>query len=96
MVSQRWATLAYNGLFYDPLARDLEKFLDSNQRNVTGEVTVKVFKGSLLPVAHTSPNLLKDDRTVYAQAAGWNPSEAEAVVKLFGLGTELASRNRRR
>ncbi len=96
MVSQRWATLAYNGLFYDPLARDLERFLDSNQRNVTGEVTIKVFKGTILPVAHTSPNLLKDDRTVYAQAAGWTPSEAEAFVKLFGLGTELASRKRRR
>lgn len=96
MVSQRWATLTYNGLFYDPLARDIERFLDSNQRNVSGEVTIKVFKGTVLPVAHTSPNLLRDDRTVYAQAAGWTPAEAEAFVKLFGLGTQLASRKRRR
>lgn len=95
-VSQRWATLAYNGLFYDPLARDLERFLDSNQRNVTGEATIKVFKGTILPVAHTSPNLLRDEKAVYAQAASWTPAEAEAFVKLFGLGTEIASRKRRR
>lgn len=91
-IAEKWAYLNYSGLFHDPLTRDLEAFLESHQKAVTGEVTIEVGRGVVLPVALESPNLLRDPRSVYAQSSAWAPSEAAAFVKLFGMSTVLAKR----
>ncbi|MBI3271151.1 MAG: argininosuccinate synthase [Planctomycetes bacterium] len=92
VAAQKWAWLVFSGLYYDPLRRDLEAFLDSTQRHVTGSVTMKLWKGQGLPVEYESPNLLKDPKTVYAQSSSWGPEEAAAFVKLYGLSTVMAGR----
>ncbi|MBI3099637.1 MAG: argininosuccinate synthase [Planctomycetes bacterium] len=94
-VAEKWAYLNYSGLFHDPLTRDLEAFLESHQRSVTGEVTLEVGRGVVLPVAIDSPNLLRDRSSVYAQSSAWEPAEAAAFVKLFGMSTVLANRRER-
>jgi argininosuccinate synthase len=91
-ISQRWAYLVYSGLYFDPLREDIEKFIDSHQRYVTGEVVLKVHKGSMLPVKCSSDYLLKEKGTVYAQSSTWHSGEAEGFTKLFGMSTILAKR----
>ena len=91
-IGKKWTELAYNGLFYDPLARDLEGMLASMQSCVKGTVTVKLHRGTALPVAYESPNELSQKGTVYAQSSTWTPDEAAAFVKLFGLSTVTAVR----
>ena len=91
-IGKKWTELAYNGLFYDPLARDLEGMLASMQSCVKGTVTVKLHRGTALPVAYESPFELRQKGTVYAQSSTWTPDEAAAFVKLFGLSTVTAVR----
>jgi argininosuccinate synthase len=90
--AQKWAYLQYSGLFHDPLVRDLNRFFESANASVNGRVRVKAHRGQLLAVAVESPDALRQPGTVYAQASAWAPAEAEAFVKLFGIGTVLAAR----
>ncbi|MBI2923266.1 MAG: argininosuccinate synthase [Planctomycetes bacterium] len=91
-VGRKWTELAYNGLFYDPLARNLEVMLGEMQRHVTGAVTVKLHRGTALPVAYESSHELRQRGTLYAQTSSWSPDEATAFVKLFGMSTVMAAR----
>ncbi|MCE9584876.1 MAG: argininosuccinate synthase [Planctomycetes bacterium] len=94
-IGKKWTELAYNGLFYDPLARNLEVMLEEMQRWVGGTVTVKFHRGTVLPVAYETPHEMRQKGTMYAQTSSWTPDEATAFVKLFGLSTVTAARRPR-
>jgi argininosuccinate synthase len=92
IISQKWAHLVYSGLYFDPLRQNLEIFLDDHQYYVTGTVTLKLTTGTALPVKYSSPFLIQEKNTVYAQSASWKPDEAEGFIKLIGMSTILAQR----
>ena len=56
----QWAYLCYAGLWHEPLRSDLDAYMLSANRYVTGEVTMKLYKGSATPVARSSPYALYD------------------------------------
>lgn len=89
LVAQKWVELVYQGFFYDPLKDDLEAYLESSQRRVTGEVTLQTSGGSLHAVAVDSPNILRSKGATYAQSADWGVAEAEGFIKLFGMSSAL-------
>lgn len=87
-----WADLAYRGFLYEPVMKDIQAFLDSNQHFVTGKVIMKVHLKTAFPVGVFSPySLIRPDIARYAQKAGWTGAEAEAFIKLFGLQQRIAS-----
>lgn len=91
-LEQTYADLSYRGLFYEPVMRDIEAFVDSTQEVVTGEVTMKLGYMSAIQVNVSSPySLVREDIARYAQAASWKGSEAEAFIKLYGLQQRIAS-----
>jgi argininosuccinate synthase len=92
VVADKWVELVYQGLFYEPLKRDLESFLESSQRFVGGEVTLETQGGSCTAVAIESAHLLKNAKAVYAQSADWGAAQAEGFIQLFGQSTTLSSR----
>ena len=94
-IAQRWAELVYTGFFFEPHKADLENYLASANRYVTGVVRLATSGGSVHAVAVGSRYLLKDPDSVYAQSAGWSPEEAEGFVKLIGQSSTLAARVRR-
>ena len=53
-----WAYLTYAGLWLEPLRLDLDAYMDSVNEVVTGEVTLKLYRGSVTPVARSSPKVL--------------------------------------
>ncbi|HET9249056.1 MAG TPA: argininosuccinate synthase, partial [Actinomycetota bacterium] len=59
-LEDRWAYLCYAGLWLEPLRADLDAYMESANAYVTGEVTVKLYKGSALVVARSSPYALYD------------------------------------
>ena len=59
-LDEHWAYLVYAGLWYEPLLSDLNAFMDAVNEQVTGEVTMRLYKGSARPVARRSPNALYD------------------------------------
>jgi argininosuccinate synthase len=86
-INKKWVELVYSGLYFDPLTKDTESFIDSLQDNVCGSVKIKLHKGNCIPVSYNSINLPKANDTKYAQSSSWSPDEAEGFVKLFGMST---------
>lgn len=92
MISKRWVELVYTGFFYEPHKQDLEAYLESSQKHVTGTVTLFTEGGTLSPVAIDSPHILVDPESVYAQTASWTPEEANGFIKLIGQSSTLSAR----
>ena len=70
-----WAYLVYAGLWYEPLLSDLNAFMDAVNEQVTGEITMRLYKGSARPVARRSPNALYDPALAgFGESGGCSPS----------------------
>ncbi|MEM1990785.1 MAG: argininosuccinate synthase, partial [Candidatus Bathyarchaeia archaeon] len=59
-VDAEWTFLVYAGLWMEPLKEDLDAFINKTQERVTGEVKVKLYKGSAQVVGRSSPYSLYD------------------------------------
>lgn len=87
-----YSDLSYRGLFYEPVMRDIEEFVDSTQKVVTGEVTMKLDQMCAIQASVSSPySLVREEVAKYAQAAAWKGSDAEAFIKMYGLQQKIAS-----
>jgi len=95
IIAARWAELVYTGFFFEPHKADLEAYLESANRFVTGTVRLATEGGALHAVAVESDYILADPDSVYAQSASWTPEEAEGFVKLIGQSSTLATRVRK-
>lgn len=95
IIAARWAELVYVGFFFEPHKADLEAYLESANRYVTGSVRLATEGGALHAVAVESDYILADPDAVYAQSASWTPEEAEGFVKLIGQSSTLATRVRK-
>ena len=98
MLGSFYGNFMHEGLYYDPVMRDLEAFLDSVNERVTGEVRLHLSRGSVTTVGTRSPHSLMDgDIAVYGEEAGaWSGEEAAGFAKLYGMGAALAHRARER
>ena len=97
-LEDRWAYLCYAGLWHDPLRADLDAYMDSANGIVTGEVTLKLYKGSVTPVARSSPYALYD-RSLASfgeSGAAFSQDASPGFIELFTLQTRMARRVRSR
>jgi argininosuccinate synthase len=95
-LEDKWAYLCYAGLWHDPLRSDLDAYMVSANQVVTGEVTLKLYKGSVTPVARRSRYALYDRSLASFGESGTGFSQAASpgFVELFTLQTRLARRVR--
>jgi argininosuccinate synthase len=91
-----WAYLCYAGLWHEPLRADLDAYMDSVNEYVTGEVTVKLYKGSATVVARSSPYALYDRSLAGFGSSGGEFSQqaSPGFIELFSLQSRLAHRIR--
>ena len=99
-VSQDYANLIYNGTWFSPMREALDGFVDATQKNVTGLVRVKLFKGSITLLGRTSPwSLYNEELATYTEADTFNHEAAEGFIHLYGLGlktySEVQAKNRK-
>ena len=93
-LDRQWAYLCYAGLWHDPLRHDLDAFMDSANSRVTGEVALRLFKGSVTPLARSSPYALYD-RSLASfgeSGGGFSQQAGPGFVELFTLQSRLAHR----
>jgi argininosuccinate synthase len=95
-LESHWAYLCYAGLWHEPLRSDLDAYMDSANEYVTGEVTMKLYRGSVTPVARSSPYALYDQSLASFGESGGEFSQAASpgFIELFTLQTRLAHRIR--
>src|SRR3954468_1455619 len=97
-LEDRWAYLCYAGLWHDPLRSDLDAYMDSANEVVTGEITLKLYKGSVTPVARSSPYALYDRSLASFGESGaqFSQDASPGFIELFTLQTRMARRVRAR
>ena len=83
----KYAELIYNGFWYAPEREMLQALIDKSQEFVTGEVTVKLYKGSASVIARTSPySLYSMDLVTFEEGAvAYDHHDAEGFIRLNGL-----------
>jgi len=96
-VEQRWAELVYNGMWFSPLKEALDGFIETTQQLVTGDVRLRFFKGSCVPVGRRSPYSLYDyNLATYDEADTFDHTAAKGFIDLHGLPTKVWARQRRK
>jgi argininosuccinate synthase len=83
---------------HEPLRSDLDAYMDSANELVTGEITVRLYKGSATPVARSSPHALYDRSLASFGDSGGEFSQAASpgFIELFTLQSRMAHRIRAR
>ena len=85
-VSLKYAELVYYGQWFCPLRHALDAFVAQTQKNVTGSVRVKCFKGKAAVAGVVSPNSLYSGKLAsFTMGREYTPSDATGFIKLFGL-----------
>ena len=86
MVGLRFAELVYNGQWFTPLREALSTFVAFTERNITGTVRLKVYKGNVILAGRKSPySLYREDYVTFDEDDVYNQADAEGFIKLFGL-----------
>jgi len=86
ITEQRYAELCYDGLWFSPLKEALDVFIDKTQEFVSGEVKVKLFKGSAVVVARRSQYSLYDHGlATYAEGDQFDHTSATGFIYVWGL-----------
>ena len=93
LIAAKYAELVYNGLWFTPLKKALDAFVDSTQERVTGTVRLKLWKGHCMPVGRRSPyTLYQEDLATFGRDNVYNQKDAEGFIKLFGLPQQVWNR----
>ena len=83
---QRYAELAYEGLWFTPLKTALDAFIQETQMTVTGTVRLKLYKGNCTVVGRTAPNALySKDLATYDPNSTFDEAAAAGFIALWGL-----------
>ncbi|MDP9370024.1 MAG: argininosuccinate synthase [Chloroflexota bacterium] len=91
-LAQTYADLVYNGQWFIPLRRALDAFVDATQEPVTGDVRLKLFKGTCQAVGRRSPfGLYREDLATFGADDVYRQADAEGFIRLYGLGQQVAA-----
>ena len=86
IVTLKYSELIYFGLWYAPLKKALDGFIEATQSQVTGSIRVKLSKGSCSVVGRKSTHsLYKKELSTYGKGDKFDQKLAEGFIKLWGL-----------
>jgi argininosuccinate synthase len=96
-LESQWAYLCYAGLWLEPLRTDLDAYMDSVNEFVTGEVTLRLYRGSVTPIRRSSHYALYDQSLASFGESGGDFSQhaSPGFIELFTLQSRLAHRIRK-
>ncbi len=96
-LSQEYADLVYNGLWFSPTRSAIDAFMQNIQQRVTGTIRLKLFKGDCRVVGRKSPFALYDQGlATYEEGNTFDQTASEGFIKIWGLPVETAARSVRR
>ncbi|MCC0023761.1 MAG: argininosuccinate synthase [Hyphomicrobiaceae bacterium] len=97
-IMPRYAELIYNGFWFSPEREMLQALIDKSQEHVTGEVTLKLFKGSASVIARESGHsLYSEDLVTFEEGSGtYDHHDAEGFIRLNALRLRTFAARRKR
>ena len=92
-VVQEYSDLIYNGLWYSAHHQDLASYVQSTQRHVTGDVRMRLHRGTATAVGRRSDrSLYSHALATYSEGDQFDQSAALGFIKLWGLPVEVQAR----
>ncbi len=91
MLDTKWGYLCYGALWYDPVMQAINAFNNEVNENVSGEVTIKLFKGNTTVVALKSPNALEHASFNNKEGYDLNVNASAGFIELYTLQMKLAN-----
>ena len=90
IVAQKFAELCYDGLWCTPLREAISAFVDKTQELMTGDVKMKLYKGTAWPVASRSPySLYNEEFATFSADEVYDQSDAEGFINLWSLPLKI-------
>ena len=88
----RYSELVYNGFWFSPEMRLLQKTMDDTQTTVSGTVRLKLYKGNCIPVGRKSDqSLYQESFATFEEDEVYNQADAEGFIKLNALRLQIAA-----
>ncbi|MDT7572530.1 MAG: argininosuccinate synthase [Actinomycetota bacterium] len=96
-VDQRWTELVYDGLWFSPLKRSLDAFIESASRNVSGDIRLTLHAGTCTVSGRRSDASLYDfSLATYDEGDTFDQSLAKGFVELWGMPSKIAAKRDQR
>ncbi len=90
LVATKFADLVYEGKWFTPLREALQAFVESTQKQVTGEAKFKLYKGNIIKAGTTSPySLYSESLASFTTGELYDHHDAEGFINLFGLSMKV-------
>ncbi len=85
-VGLKYAELVYFGLWFTPLREALDAFVESTQNNLTGTVTLSLYKGNVSVVSRKSEfSLYRTDLSSFTMGDSYDQKDATGFIRILGL-----------
>ncbi|MTI69516.1 MAG: argininosuccinate synthase [Firmicutes bacterium] len=89
-ISLKYAELVYNGKWHTTLRASLDSFIEETQKNVTGWVKLKLYKGNIMIAGMDSPNKLYEESiSSFGDSEFYNQSDAEGFINIYNLPLKI-------
>jgi len=96
-LGRRYADLVYDGRWWTPEREALDALVNTTQRHVTGDVKMKLFKGTVQVAGRQSPYSLFDEGLATFSADDvYRQSDAAGFIRLYGLSVRTVAERERR
>lgn len=90
LVAQKLAELVYNAQWFTPLTEAILSFVKTTQKTVTGDVTLKLYKGNMINAGVESPYSLYDPEiATFDEDEVYNQADSAGFINLYGLPTKV-------
>lgn len=96
-VDQRWTELVYDGLWFTPLRRSLDEFINDAEIGVSGDIRMVLHAGRATVTGRRSTeSLYSFDLATYDTGDTFDQSMAKGFIEIFGMTTKLAAERDRK
>ena len=94
-VALKYAELVYFGQWFTPLREALDAFVEATQQNITGTITLSLYKGNISVVCRESEySLYRTDLSSFTMGDSYNQKDAEGFIRILGLPSRSRARSR--
>src|SRR6202451_2473442 len=95
-IGLKYAELVYFGLWFAPLREALDAFVETTQKDVTGSVTLSLYKGNVSVVSrHSEHSLYRTDLSSFTMGDSYDQKDAAGFIRILGLPSRSRAQARK-
>jgi len=97
LMALKYAEIVYYGLWFTPLREALDAFVAETQKEVSGTVTLKLYKGNVTIGGRESEySLYRTDLSSFTMSESYDQKDAEGFIRILGLPARSRARLRQK